>query len=113
MHRCLVWTGRINVLPERGDQPSDIRRTAWAAMPGPATMPAAAGEWVLVEEMLAVECKAAERAVIERELHHVGIARVALDQQHAMRPEDQPDRGAGLRITGFVRQIVIGGEALV
>ena len=82
-------------------------------MPGPAAMLAPAGERVVVEEVLSVERKAAERAVIERQLHHVRIARVPLDKNHAVRPEDQSDRGAGFRIGGFVRQIVVGGEALV
>ena len=76
-------------------------------------MAAAAGQRVVVEEPLAVERQAAQRAVVERQLHDVGIAAVALEQQHAMRPEDQADRGAGLGVGGLVGQIVVGGEALV
>ncbi len=82
-------------------------------MPGPASMLAPAGKRVVVEKVLAVERQAAKRAVVERELQHVGVPPVALDQQHAMRPEDEPDRGTRFGVGRIVRQIIVRGEAFV
>ena len=104
---------RVDIGAERGDQTGDIRRAARAAMPDPAMMIAAAGQRVVVEEALAVERQAAQRIVVEGLLHHVGIAAVAFEQRHAMRPEHQADRGAGLGVCGLVGQIVVRGEPFV
>ena len=82
-------------------------------MPGPAPMLAAALERVGVEVVGSLARQAGQGAVIERQLHHVGVAAVEIEVQHALRPEDQGDRGAGLGVSRLVRQIVGLGEALV
>ena len=71
-------------------------------------MLAAALERVVVEVVGSLARQAGERAVVERKLHHVGIAAVEIEVQHPLRPEDERDRGAGLGIGGLVRQIVVG-----
>ena len=82
-------------------------------MPDPALGSAAAGQRVLVEEPIAAQRNAADGAVVQRTLHDIGIGGLAGHQQHAMRPEHQADRGAGLGVGGLVRQIVVACEALV
>ena len=82
-------------------------------MPGPAAVAAVAVQRIGVEIMLAVARQAGERTVEQRLLHHVGIFAVEVEMQHALRPEDQRDRGAGLGIGGIVGQVVVLGEALV
>ncbi len=64
-----------------------------------------------IEESLAIQLNAGENAVVERTLHDIGIAAVSLHFQHAVRKEHQPDGGAGLRIDGIVRKIVVKREA--
>ena len=76
-------------------------------------MLAAALQRVLVEEQRAIERQAGNRAVVKRLLHHVGVARVGAHSQHPVRPEDQADGGAGLRVGGLIRQVVVRRETFV
>ena len=76
-------------------------------------MAAAAGQRVVVEEALAVERQAAQGIVVQRLLQDVAVAPVALEQRHAVRPEHQPDRGAGLGVGRLVGQVIVGREAFV
>ena len=82
-------------------------------MPDPAVMLAGAFERVLIEEGLAVERQPGQRAIVERDFHDVGEASVGAAAEHAVRPEHQADRRAGLRIGALVGQIVVVGKALV
>ena len=82
-------------------------------MPGPALVLAAALERIGVEIMRSLAREAAQRAVEQRELHHVGVAAVEIEMQHAVSPEDEGDRGAGLGVGRLVRQVIGLGEALV
>ena len=68
---------------------------------------------VVIEVVRALVRQAGERAVVQRALQHVGIDAVAVEVEHALRPEDQRHRGAGLGIRGVVRQVVVLGEAFV
>jgi hypothetical protein len=52
-------------------------------------------------------------AIEQRELHHVDVAALEIEMQHALRPEDERDRGLGLGVSAFLRQIVGLGEALI
>ena len=113
VHRDHALARRIEVAADRGDEPRDVHRAARAGVPVPAPVRAVALELVLVEIVLAVARQPRQRAVVERELEPVGVLAVELEVQHPLRPEDHRDRGAGLGIGGVVRQVVVGGEALV
>ena len=82
-------------------------------MPRPAPVPAAALERIGVEIVRPLARQAAQRPIVERALHHVGVGAVEIEMQHPLRPEDQRDRGAGLGVGGFVGQVVGLGEAFV
>ncbi len=82
-------------------------------MPVPARRTAVALKRIGIEIVRAVAAEAGERAVEQRELENVGVAAVEVEMQHALRPEDQRHRGAGLGIRGLVRQVVVDGEAFV
>ena len=82
-------------------------------MPVPAVGRAVAFQRVHVEIVLAIAAEPGEGAVVERRLEHFGILAVEIEVQHALRPEDQRDGGAGLGIGGLVGQVVVVGEALV
>ena len=108
-----VVARRDEVAADRGDQPRGVHGAAGAGVPGPAAVAAVAVQRVRVEVVLAVAGEAAERVVEERLLQHVGVAAVEVEVEHALRPEDQRDRGAGLGVGGGVGQVVGVGEAFV
>ena len=72
-------------------------------MPGPPFVLAAALERIGIEVMRPVAREAGQRAIEERKLHHVGIAPVEIEMEHAVGPEDERDRGAGLGVGRLVR----------
>ncbi len=74
---------------------------------------ASACQRVHVEELPSVQGDAAEHAVVERPLHDVAIAGVAVELQQPVVPQHEADGGAGLRVGGVVRQIIDAREALV
>jgi hypothetical protein len=82
-------------------------------MPDPACMPAVALKRVRIEIVLAIAGEPAERVVEQGKLQHVGIFAVEVEMQHALRPEDQRYRRAGLGIGAVVGQVVVLGEAFV
>src|ERR1700690_4045890 len=82
-------------------------------MPDPAVMLAAACQRIVVEEPLTIERDAAQGAIVERLLHDIAVAPVALELDHAVGPEYETDRRAGLGVGGLVREVVVGGEAFV
>src|SRR5436305_13465817 len=82
-------------------------------MPLPTPVAAVAFKPVLVEIMRAVARQAGKGAIVEGKLKHIGIAAVAIEIEHALRPEDERHRCASLGIGGVVGEIVIPGESLV
>ena len=96
---------RADILPERGDRAHDVRRAAGAAEPrgprGPAGL-----QQVRVEEAVAGERDAGERAVVHGALERVHVLRVAVHQEHPVRPEEERHGGARLVVTA-VRQLVV------
>ena len=82
-------------------------------MPGPAPILPVAFEPVGVEIVRALVREAAERAIVERALHDVRVGAVEIEVEHALRPEGQRDGGAGLCVSGVVRQVVGLGEAFI
>ena len=122
MHEQRVASDRVHVLSERGQQTGEIRRTAGAGipfLPHRFYMPFDRAfracfrpdfQWIDVEIARAVLGHAAEQIIIQRLLHHVGIAAVFLHQQHPLRKHHQADRGACFRVHRVIRQIVIEGK---
>ena len=96
---------RADVLPQRGDRAHDVRRAARAAEP---CRPRRAGrlQQVRVEEPVAGERDARERAVVHGPLERVHILRVAVHQEHPVGPEEERHGSARL-VVAPVRQLVI------
>ncbi len=63
--------------------------------------------------MLAVAAEPGQRAVVERRFEDVAVFAVEIEVQHALRPEDQRHRGAGLGVGRLVGQVVVEGEAFI
>ncbi len=113
MHGHAAFALGVDILSQRGEEAGDVGRAARAPKPRLAVVIPQAGKGVLVEEPLAIERDAADHAVIERPLHHVGIARIAVELQHAMRPEDESDCRACLGIGSLIGQVIVESEAFV
>ena len=56
---------------------------------------------------------AADRAVVECALHHVGVLAIQIGVHHSLGPENEPDRGTRLQIGAFIGEIVIDGKSFV
>ena len=110
----LVVGDGVHVAADRGEQAGDVGRAARAAVPGPA-MVACRGFPAGCRRRRCVPSSERPdmRAVVERQLHDVGVAPVGAAAEHAAGPEDQADRRAGLGIGALVRQVVVVGEAFV
>ena len=53
---------------------------------------------VNVEEVLPVQCHAAEHRIVERTLHHIGVLAVGLHLQHSAGEHHQPNGGTAFGI---------------
>ncbi len=114
-----VVTDGVDVAGDRRDEPHDVDRAARAAEPRAALElavvelePHVAGQRVGVEELVAVERDAGEEAVVDDALEHIDVLRVAVQQEHAVVPQGQRDRGAGLVVGLEVVELVGPGVAL-
>ena len=72
-----------------------------------------ASQRVFIKEAIACQRYAAQEAVVESTFNHVGVFAFAGKLQHTMVPLDEPDRGTGFSIGGFIRQIIIFSEAFI
>ena len=96
---------RADILTQRGDRAHDVRRAAGAAEPrGP--LGAGGFQQVRVEEPVAGKRDAGERAVVHGALERVHIFRIAVHQEHAVRPEEERHGSARL-VVAAVRQFVV------
>ncbi len=113
VERHSIGGGGDEIAADGGHQPADIHGAAGAGVPGPALGRAIAFERIGIEIMLAIAAEAGQRAVVEGGFEDVGIFAVEIEMQHALGPEDQRHRGAGLGIGRLVGQVEIVSEALI
>ena len=96
---------RADIFAERGDRAHDVRRAAGAAEPRGPRGPAGFQQ-VRVEEPVAGERDAGERAVVHGAFERVHVLRVAVHQEHPVRPEKERHSGARL-VVAAVREFII------
>ncbi|MCW0415764.1 hypothetical protein NB689_001518 [Xanthomonas sacchari] len=122
VHVQRVVAAGVQVVAERGQHAGDVGRAAGAAEPALAhRLDVVEGvvavhrgrvhfQRVDVEEVAPVQGHAAQHGVVQRPLHHVGVAAIRRQLQHAVGEHHQPDRGAALVVGGVVGQVVVDAE---
>src|SRR5262249_10866550 len=70
-------------------------------------------QWILIEEAVAALGDAVEESIVENALEEIDVARVLMQQEHPLIPQDVAVRRAGLVPRAQVRKLVRRSELLV
>ena len=108
----LIFGGGVDEAADLGDEAGEIGGAAGETDPGSAAAIGFSDEGILVEELIAGEGDAGDRAIVEGEFHDIGVFGVGLEEIHAMLPEEMGDGSAGFAVTG-VGEDVGSAEAFV
>ena len=101
---------RVGERADLRDEAHDVHGTAGAAEPFGTGIAAAAGQRVGIEELIAADRDAGEKAVVDHALQDIDILGVAVQQEHALVPEGVGDGGASFQVGRFIRQFEVVAE---
>ncbi len=103
---------RVHEARDLRDKADDIARTASAVEPGAAAVLAERFQRIRIEEKISAQRNPGEKAVVKCPLQEVDVFSLAVEQEHAVVPENEGDGSAGLAVSLGIGQFVGRAEAL-